>query len=158
MSVQIGSTADAARAHQELYAYWRGARSQGRAPSRCDIHPAGFRRLLPNVSLLDFDSATGDFRVRLAGTGLRDLFGREITGKRLEEVYGEEGAAYWRGELNGLMQTLRPAAGCHSLAWRGGSRMTVLWIRLPLVDEDGGLAMILGYDAPVELAPSAAAA
>ena len=39
MAAQIGSSAAAARAHEELYAYWAGLRSGPRLPGRGDIKP-----------------------------------------------------------------------------------------------------------------------
>ena len=152
MSVQIGGPAAAGRAHQELFAYWQSARPPGRLPRRRDIDPAGFKRLLPWVSLIDVMPAPADYRVRLAGTALYGLFGREITGRRLGEIYPQAAAENWRRELGGLVERRRPAVGYHKLAWRGGANMTVLWLRLPLISESGEVEMILGYDAPVGLA------
>ncbi len=152
MSVQIGGPAAAGRAHQELFAYWQSARAQGRLPRRKDIDPSGFRRLLPWISLIDVMPPPQDYRVRLAGTALYGLFGHEITGRRLGEIYPQAAAENWRRELGGVVERRRPAVGYHTLAWRGGANMTVLWLRLPLIDETGKVEMILGYDAAVGLA------
>ena len=67
MGAQIGSSVAAARAHEELFAYWASLKRAGRLPSRADIHPSGFQRLLPTVSLIDVRE-DGDYRQRLAGT------------------------------------------------------------------------------------------
>ena len=53
MAAQMGASAAAARAHEELYAYWAGLRRSGRLPGRDDIHPDDFKRLLPTISLID---------------------------------------------------------------------------------------------------------
>jgi hypothetical protein len=37
----------------------------------------------------------------------------------------------------------------HSLAWRGASHLSIVWIRLPLTREGGDVDLILGYDAVV---------
>ena len=37
---------------------------------------------------------------RLAGTGLYSVYGREITGRTLDEIYNSTSAEYWRVELN----------------------------------------------------------
>ena len=50
-------------------------------PERSDIHPAHIPRLLPNVSLIDVDPLNGACRIRLAGTRLRDVYDREISGR-----------------------------------------------------------------------------
>jgi hypothetical protein len=118
-------------------------------PQRADIDPAGFKRLLPSVSLIDVDAITGDYRLRLAGTGLYSVYGGEITGKRLGDIYNTAAADYWRAELDKVVQTRRPSAGYHNLAWRGAAHMSLLWLRLPLAANGQDVDMILGYDAVV---------
>ncbi|MDO8801361.1 PAS domain-containing protein [Phenylobacterium sp.] len=149
MAAQIGSSAAAARAHEELYAYWAGLRTGPRLPGRGDIKPEDFKRLLPTVSLIDVRRDPLDFRLRLAGTGLYSVYGREITGRGLDDVYNSAAADYWRVELGKIVEERRPAVGVHSLSWRGASHMSILWLRLPLATNGVDVDMILGYDAVV---------
>lgn len=150
MAAQLGASATAARAHEELFAYWASLRQGGRIPGRADIRPEDFKRLLPTVSLIDVvDGLRRDYRLRLAGTGLYSVYGREITGRTLGDVYGAKAADYWRSELDKVVEERRPGVGCHSLAWRGSSHMSLLWLRLPLATDGRNVDMILGYDAVV---------
>ena len=139
------------RAHEELFAYWASRREGARLPSRSNIHPEDFKRHLPTVSLIDVVEGgagehSADYRLRLAGTGLYDLYRGEITGKRLDEVYDPTSVAYWRGELDTVVRTRRPGVGSHSLAWRGAPHLSILWLRLPLASDGRRVDMILGYD------------
>jgi hypothetical protein len=152
MAAQIGAPAAAARAHEELFAYWASLRAVGRLPGRRDIDPARFKRHLPTVSLIDVIPEPLDFRMRLAGTGLYNVYGREITGRRLAEVYVGSAIDYWRNELTQLVQERRPAVGAHNLAWRGASHLSILWLRLPLATNGVDVDMILGFDAVIGLA------
>ncbi|MDP3660572.1 PAS domain-containing protein [Phenylobacterium sp.] len=149
MSAHIGGSAAAARAHEELYAYWASLRQGARLPSRGDIHPREIKRLLPTVSLIDVHREPLDFRLRLAGTGLYSVYGREITGRTLRDVYNSAAAEYWRGELTKVVEERRPSVGVHNLAWRGASHLSILWLRLPLAANGRDVDMILGYDAVV---------
>jgi len=151
MAAQIGAPAAAVRAHEELFAYWASLRRGGALPARRDLQPGAIKRLLPTISLVDVLHEPLDFRVRLAGTGLYDVYGREITGKRLSDVYNTAAADYWRAELSKVVREKRPSAGVHNLAWRGASHLSILWLRLPLSTEGGEVNMILGYDAVVGL-------
>jgi hypothetical protein len=148
MVAQLGASATAARAHEELFAYWASLRKAGRLPGRADIRPEDLKRLLPTVSLIDVLPG-GDYRLRLAGTGLYSVYGREITGRRLEDVYNSQAAEYWRRELDQVVKDGRPGVGVHSLSWRGVSHMSILWLRLPLASNGKDVDMILGYDAVV---------
>ena len=149
MVAQIGAPAAAARAHEELFAYWNAVRRGGGLPTRRDIHPGGFKRLLPTVSLIEPPGPSADFRIRLAGTGLYSVYGGEITGRTLGQVYSPAAAEYWRQELGRVVSDRRPRVGAHSLAWRGASHLSLVWLRLPLAGDEGTVGMILGYDAVV---------
>jgi len=107
------------------------------------------KRLLPTVSLIDVKRDPLDFRLRLAGTGLYGVYGREITGRSLSDIYNSAAAEYWRAELTKVVSDRRPAVGVHSLSWRGASHMSILWLRLPLASNGVDVDMILGYDAVV---------
>ena len=138
------------RAHEELFAYWASRRDGSRLPGRSNINPEDFKRHLPTVSLIDVTADEApDYRLRLAGTGLYEVYRGEITGKRLCEVYEAPAADYWRSELDKVVQTRRPGVGSHSLAWRGAPHLSILWLRLPLASDGRRVDMILGYDVVV---------
>lgn len=153
MVVQLGAPASAVRAHEEMFSYWASRKAGGRLPGRESIHPDDFKRHLPTISLIDVsrDPETGErvYRQRLAGTGLYAVYGREITGRRLEDVYSSDAAQYWQKELDKVVQSRRPAVGFHSFAWRGMPHTSILWLRLPLASNGSEVDMILGYDALV---------
>ncbi|MFZ4067197.1 MAG: PAS domain-containing protein [Phenylobacterium sp.] len=146
MVSELGATAQAEGAQEALYAYWAGLGMQGRLPARADLRPSEMKSFLPMLSLTDV--RTDDrFSFRLAGTGLYRVFGTEVTGRSLGEVYVGSAAEYWRRELSGIVFDRRPAIGVHSLGWRGAAHLSVLWMRLPLASNGKDVDMILGYDA-----------
>ena len=156
MAAQFGAPRAAARAHEELFAYWASLREGAQLPGRRHLDPGDIKRLLPTVSLIDVlngpEGAGPDYRIRLAGTGLYGVYGREITGKRLSDIYSTAAADYWRTELRRVVADKRPAVGAHNLAWRGASHMSILWLRLPLASDGEDVDMILGLDAVVGMA------
>lgn len=149
MSAQLSASATAARAHQEMFAYWASLRRGANLPARVDLHPSSMKRLLPTVSLIDVVDQPRDYRLRLAGTGLYGVYGREITGRLIGDVYNTAASDYWRKELDKVVEERRPGVGVHSLAWRGTPHMSILWLRLPLASNGKDVDMILGYDAVV---------
>jgi hypothetical protein len=152
--MQIGTPVSAVRAHEEMFAYWASRRQGGRLPGRASIQPDHFKRHLPTTSLIDILPG-GEYRVRLAGTGLYGVYGREITGRTLEDVYSAPAAAYWREELDKIVQSRRPGVGVHNLAWRGASHLSILWLRMPLASNGVDVDMILGFDVVVGQASEA---
>lgn len=154
MAAQMGAPAAAIRAHEELFAYWNSLRADAPFPARGRLDPRRMLRLLPTVSLIDvLGGERPDYRIRLAGTGLYNVYGREITGRRLAEVYNTAATDYWRAELDRVVRERRPGVGVHNLAWRGASHLSIIWIRLPLSTTGSEVDMILGYDAVVGLGP-----
>ncbi|MEO8114146.1 MAG: histidine kinase, partial [Phenylobacterium sp.] len=83
--------------------------------------------------------------------GLYGVYGREITGRSLTDIYNTAAADYWRVELGKVVARRRPAVGVQNLGWRGVSHLSVLWLRLPLASNGCDVDMILGYDAVVGL-------
>lgn len=146
MMAQTGGPATAVRAHEEIFSYWASRRRSGRLPGRASISPEDFKRHLPTISLIDV-VGPGTYRMRLAGTGLYSVYGREITGRTLEEVYNTAAAEYWRVELDKVVAQRRPGVGVHNFAWRGAGHVSILWLRLPLARNGRDVDMILGYDA-----------
>lgn len=149
MTASYDTPAAAARAHEELHAYWQGLRREGRLPSRDDLDPSGFKRHLPGVSLIDVVHGGARFRYRLAGTGLYRVYGRELTGQSIEGAFGLTAGEYWTTELQKAVASGRPAAGVHSLTWQGRPHLSVLWLRLPLARDGRRVDMMLGFDALV---------
>lgn len=131
---------------RQLYDYWV-SRAHGRCmPSREDIRPADFSRLLPNVSLIDVDAAQGRFRVRLAGTRLRDIYDREVTGRYLDELdWGDKGD-YWISAYRRVVDNSRPAQGIVRGPRKGKDHLVQFWLRLPLSCDGRSVSMILCYD------------
>jgi hypothetical protein len=146
MMAQTGGPATAVRAHEEIFAYWASRRRGASLPGRASIDPEHFKRHLPTISLIDVLGPPRSYRLRLAGTGLYSVYGREITGRTLEDVYNAA-AEYWRLELDKVVEQRRPGVGVHNFAWRGASHLSVLWLRLPLARNGQDVDMILGYDA-----------
>lgn len=146
-AANIGFRAQLAIPEQRhLYDYWLTKCREDRLPSRQDVKPGDFRLLLPWISLIDCETAAGPYRIRLAGTQLREIYGREATGKLVTECEAPpHGAAYWSVMLARVGQG-RPAQGIVPVHRPGTEFMTRFWLRLPLQDAAGAVTIVLGYD------------
>jgi hypothetical protein len=63
---------------QTLFAYWDGKRAGRIAPRRLEIEPARIAAILSETFMLE--CGEGDYRYRLAGSRLCELFGYELRG------------------------------------------------------------------------------
>jgi len=131
---------------RQIFDYWMSLNKEGRLPSRRDINPCDFPRLLPLISLVDVDSVHKRFRVRLAGTQLREHYGRDITGVYLDEVdYGSK-TDYWLSAFHRVAFEGHPAQGVVRGSGEHKEHLAQFWIKLPLSDDGKHVTMILSYD------------
>lgn len=75
---------------RELFRYWTALRGRRLAPDREEIDPAALRSVLGDSVLLSFDPAAGH-PVRLAGTRVCALFGREMKGEPFLAIWDRDG-------------------------------------------------------------------
>lgn len=116
-------------------------------PCRADINPAHIPRLLPFVSLVDVDGDLEQSRVRLAGTRLRDVYDREITGSRLEDLDLGVKRDYWMAAYRHTAVDGKPTQGIVRGPRVNKEHLVQYWLRLPLAKPDGsGIRMVLGLD------------
>ena len=69
-----------------LFAHWDRLRGERAAPARADIEPADLRGILADVFMLDANPWQ-EGRIRLAGTRICALFGHELKGQRLPDLW-----------------------------------------------------------------------
>ena len=70
---------------QQFHRHWLQICSTGRLPGRADIDPSNFKRILPNVILVDVERDPFRVRYRLCGTRVTEYCG-QLTGRYLDEV------------------------------------------------------------------------
>lgn len=131
---------------RQLYDYWLERAAGAAMAARCDIRPADFPRLLPHVSLIDVEPAPRRFRFRLAGTRVREIYDREVTGLYLDEIDWGGQADYWRAAHQRVAERGRPAQGVVRALRVAKDHLVHFWLRLPLRTDGPGVGMILGYD------------
>ncbi|MDF1793122.1 MAG: PAS domain-containing protein [Thalassobaculaceae bacterium] len=82
---------------RQLLAYWESRRGNRAMPARRDLDPLDIPGLLRHLILLDVTHDPLRFRVRLYGTEVVDLRGRDLTGRYLYE-----------GEMTAIGEQTRP--------------------------------------------------
>lgn len=138
--------------HRRLYDYWRARRGDRRAPARADIDPLDLPDLLPGLWLIDVAADPIDFRIRLAGTGLYRIVGRDITGARFRDLFqGPEGAAIF-DEYCGVVARWTPHFAVHTVRWANRDHVRYRRLALPLSSDGVRVDMLLGHaeEAPLE--------
>jgi hypothetical protein len=133
----------------QLFDYWLERAAGAPMPARRDIRPADIPHLLPNISLIEIHRSPLRLRFRLAGTRVRDIYDREVTGLYLEDIDWGGQAEYWRTAHARVADTGRPAQGVVRSPRASKDHLVHFWLRLPLVTDGPEAAMMLGYDVSV---------
>ena len=122
----------------ELLQHWESRRRGLCLPCREDLDPGAIRAHLAAISIVEVEPQ-GRVRFRLAGSALRDILGREMRGRCVDEL-DQTISDMWSLGLASALDQLRPVGGlierdtdCHA------------WLRLPL-HSAAGPALILCHD------------
>ena len=79
-----------------LHSYWDRIRGERCAPERAEIEPGEIRHVLADSLILELDMPQRSATLRLAGTRVCALFGRELREQHLAALWGASGDDPWR--------------------------------------------------------------
>jgi hypothetical protein len=131
---------------RELYDFWCEAAGSRRMPARSEIDPFKVPKLLPSMGLIDVASGLDEARFRLAGTRLYDVYGEEVTGKRVDRVFAGACADYWRNVHGTVVERRSPLHGVVRGPAEGRDHIVMFWMRLPLSEDGEDVDRILCFD------------
>lgn len=140
---------------KQLFDYWCTKQASDQLPNRNQICPTEISGLLSNVSLIDIERDPFRFKFRLAGTRLREVYDREVTGLELSECGPDFNQDYWTRTYVHVSETGKPAQGVIRGPCADKEHLVHFWLRLPLATLDNCPAMLLCHDAivPAEQMP-----
>ena len=133
-----------------LFSYWDALRGERAAPERSEIEPGAIRHALPDAFILEIEP-DGSARMRLAGTRLCALIGRELKGGAFQDLF----AAGSREELRRCLEAVLAdtdgiVAGAVG-ATASGRRLELELLLLPLRHHAHPHTRALGAIAPVSV-------
>ncbi len=116
---------------RDLYSYWDRLRAGRSAPERSDLDPAAVRTLLGDILLLEFNACDRHV-VRLAGTRICSLLGRELKGRAFSEMFAPEDWHDLNSMLDGVAAAALPAVAGIRGETGDGRSLNLELIALPL--------------------------
>jgi hypothetical protein len=131
---------------RQLYDYWRELAGPQAMPSRSDLNPVQLPRLLPGISLIEVGESIETCRVRLAGTRLREIYDREVTGLLVGELPCGNRLDYWLAAYRRTIDQMTPTQGVVRGPQVHKEHVVQYWLKLPLRTTSGQVGMVLCYD------------
>lgn len=130
-----------------LHAYWDGLRRGRAAPDRREVEPGAIRNLLADSLILEVDVPASSAAIRLAGTRVCALFGRELRTNAFADLWGAPDADPWRLVETVAVDTLGVVAGLTGTTARNET-IDLELILLPLRHRGQTQTRILGALSP----------
>lgn len=114
-----------------LHAYWDQLRGDRAAPERAEIEPGEIRHLLADSLILELDVPARSAVIRLAGTRVCALYGRELRGQPFATLWGDRDCDAWRLAETVALDTLGVVAGLRGVN-RAEEEIALELLLLPL--------------------------
>lgn len=126
-----------------IHAYWLDKCGDRTMPARNDLDPVDIPALLPNLVLVDVLPPDGRLRARLVGTWIVNQFGRDDTGRFLDEVdFGEAQEEIVR-EYSAAAAGALAVCSDHRYRNLGGHIYDIERLILPLSEDGKTVTMLL---------------
>lgn len=138
--MSFDSMSAAPSGQQKVFEAWKKRLKGRNFITAEDIDIPAINRELAYVSVLSCEA--GQFRFRLAGTGLQGVFGGEARGKTADQIEACRGGAMWAEMATRSMLRAMPVSGVTKLA--DGSFH--FWLRLPMSSDGVEADMVLCHD------------
>lgn len=127
----------------QLFEYW-SAKCAGRAmPRRRDIDPVEMRGLLPHLQFVEMIDGGERFRYGLTGTAVVEAYGRELTGRFVDEVLPPERRPIAERHYRLVFETRRPVVVQNGYVTAQGALMVVDRLLVPLSNDGIAADLVL---------------
>ena len=130
-------------ADDELVAYWESKKEDDRLPARGDIDPIDIPKLLPHIGLIDVIDGGADFRYRLLGTRLNEVFGEDFTGQLVSETKQGEYGELLLDLYRSVVTERAPIVSESVFEYKGKEHLNIHRLLLPLAKDGEEVDMIM---------------
>jgi hypothetical protein len=127
-----------------LFRFWESMRAEKAAPRRDELDLRKIRALVPNLFIADYAAKARMFRWRLAGTGICEVFRRELTGTNVLAGWDHFEADTIARFLTGTIRNLQPCLLRFRFFTDRDQVIGAEFVGFPLTAADGAATHILG--------------
>lgn len=126
---------------RQLHDLWLQKAANGGLPSKSDFTLTNMKSFVSCVYLVDIIGDAADFRIRLFGSNVSEMLGKDYTGTLLSETPEE---LNWRGEIYALAYRRKaPVFYLFELAPFGRETVITENGLFPIADKEGAFAHLL---------------
>lgn len=129
-----------------VYEYWEKCRAGRIGPPRRKIDPTELKPVLPRLTIVEFDPASGQFRFRLAGTEMFRLHNMEIAYTPVDEMRPYEYRDLLNRQYAEVVRSGRPNAYEIYFYTHDGMHRHYASLRVPLSEDGAAVSGLLTVD------------
>ncbi len=127
-----------------LFSFWETMRAEAAAPRRSALDLRRIRDIVPNLLIIEPDSASAGYRWRLAGTAVCNLYQRELTGTDALLGWDSFETDVLKRFLTGVVNALQPCLLRFRMFTDLNQLIGAELIGLPLQANDGSIQVFGG--------------
>jgi hypothetical protein len=135
---------------RDLFRYWESIRGERSAPLRSDISLPQIRHLLPWIFISEPIGETSAHHLRLAGTGLCQLWGENMTGRDLFAAWSSFERETMYKLLQSAVEDQQPFVMRCRARTETGLQAHLEILGLPVEADDTGRKQVLGLVVPFQ--------
>lgn len=128
-----------------IWEYWNLKRGNRSAPRRRDIDPIDMARDLSGIILYDVEPDPVRFRYRLTGSDTDRIHGKALKGHYVDTLEPPEFATMLHDDFSAMLDEGKPQLARLDFQNVEGRMRHYEALRLPLIDADGQVVMIMVY-------------
>lgn len=127
-----------------LFRFWEQMRAENSAPRRDELDLTRVKRLVPHLLIAAYDRANGTYRYRLAGTGVCEIFRREVTGQDMLADWDSFETNVAIRFLSGVVHNQQPCLIRFRMLTDLGQTIGAELVGLPILAMDGAIHVFGG--------------
>ena len=131
-------------ANVQALAYWQSKCGPRAMPARADLDPLEMRGFLANVALVDVlprEGRPSEFRIRLAGAAIEDVFG-PVSARLLTDAVPAATAARWAGMFQATIDARGPIRVSGRVSYEKMDYLETEALFAPLADAGADISML----------------
>jgi hypothetical protein len=124
---------------------WESKRIGNELPARSDFSHDDFRQFMGNIVLVDVETDPRRYRYRLIGSNVTELVERDMTGRYLDDIYGEPDFRKVVHSFSTIMENRQPIRGYSDVSHARKGHIHVEVLDAPLASDGVNTDMIIKF-------------
>jgi hypothetical protein len=130
---------------RDIVEFWHQLKNGAQLPRRADIRPEALAPWLGSIVLVEVDPTVRRYRLRLIGTRIAEVVGRDSTGRWFDELYDGQDLEALNAIYSACVERREPQFVRSNIRVSGKEFICFDAVHLPFADADDDVCMIVVF-------------